>query len=207
MLVMKVSALVLTVAFLYTLGIMDFLTRILEGAPTKPAKLSEAFLKRLEEIHQKTNELDQYVSKYSYLVIGGNGFTGSYVCRELVMRNAAHVRVLSRSPPPEYRRVHNVEYVEGSVVSKEDLERAMEGIDIIYHLAAYTGSPTFGYRKPSERRRAFQINSGNKGFMVIGMKLVVGGAQNVVDVAKRKGNIKLVVFTSSNDVTFRIQGI
>lgn len=136
------------------------LRRLYRGTPVTPTPLSAEFLARLEEAHQSTAELDGAVSKYSYLVVGGNGFLGSYVCRELLLRKAAHVRVLSRSPPLPFRRLEGVEYMKGSVAELADVEKAMDGIDVVFHLAAYTGSPDFGYRKKEERERSVKINEG-----------------------------------------------
>ena len=58
------------------------------------------------------------------------------------------------------RRVEGVDYVKGSVEMFEDVERAMDGIDIVFHLAAYTGNPDFGFRKKKERERAIAVNEG-----------------------------------------------
>ncbi len=76
------------------------------------------------------------------LVTGGAGFIGSHTVDELVHRGY-RVRVLDSLDP----RVHptgrppyltgDIELVEGSVTDRDMLERALDGIDSVFHLAAY----------------------------------------------------------------------
>lgn len=82
------------------------------------------------------------------LVTGGAGFIGSRLCRRLV-EAGAHVRVLdSLSPqihgpdarPPEWLRQAGTEFIHGSVADRSVLEQALEGVDVVAHLAAETGT-------------------------------------------------------------------
>jgi dihydroflavonol-4-reductase len=66
------------------------------------------------------------------LVTGGSGFVG----RNLVMALAARgdrVRVLDLSAPRQ--SVSGVEYVEGSVADRAACDRALDGVETLYHMA------------------------------------------------------------------------
>lgn len=82
------------------------------------------------------------------LVTGGAGFIGSRLCQKLV-ETGAHVRVLdSLSPqihgagarPPEGLRSLGVEFMQGSVADRGVVEQALDGIEVVAHLAAETGT-------------------------------------------------------------------
>src|SRR5688500_15670839 len=76
------------------------------------------------------------------LVTGGAGFIGSHTADALVA--AGHqVRVLDNLSPNVHRpgdppRVpKGAEFVLGDVTNAADVRRALDGIDAVYHLAAY----------------------------------------------------------------------
>jgi dTDP-L-rhamnose 4-epimerase len=84
------------------------------------------------------------------LITGGAGFIGSRLALLLVDRGC-RVRVLDSLAPqihgpdplasPLFRSIEGkVEFVRGSVTSREDLTRALNGIDVVVHLAAETGT-------------------------------------------------------------------
>lgn len=76
------------------------------------------------------------------LVTGGAGFIGSHTVDRLVERGHA-VRILDSLEQPVHRagvpRYLNpeAEFVRGDVTRRADLEPALDGIDAVYHLAAY----------------------------------------------------------------------
>lgn len=77
------------------------------------------------------------------LVTGGAGFIGSHTIDLLLQRGYA-VRVLDALEPPVHRDRQKpdylpteVEFILGDVRSRADWERALEGVDAVYHLAAY----------------------------------------------------------------------
>jgi len=74
------------------------------------------------------------------LVLGGTGFIGKELLRQLI--GAGHrVRALVRSTagiPPELRASGLLECVVGDLGSSDDLKRAMEGADTVFHLARAT---------------------------------------------------------------------
>ena len=76
------------------------------------------------------------------LVTGGAGFIGSHTVDKLI-EQGHQVRILDclkkpvhlKGMPPWINK--EAEFVLGDVRSKDDLQKAMQGIDAIYHLAAY----------------------------------------------------------------------
>src|SRR5579884_2695531 len=76
------------------------------------------------------------------LVTGGAGFIGSHIV-DCHLQNAADVRVLdsleSRVHPggrPRYLS-GDVEFIQGSVLDRSLLKRALSGVDVVSHQAAY----------------------------------------------------------------------
>ncbi len=70
------------------------------------------------------------------LVTGGSGFIGKHLASALIARGR-QVRVLDLQPPP--RALPQVEYVCGSVLDRDLVDRAMDGVDEVYHLAGLPG--------------------------------------------------------------------
>ncbi|MFC2030219.1 SDR family NAD(P)-dependent oxidoreductase [Chloroflexota bacterium] len=80
------------------------------------------------------------------LVTGGAGFIGSFLVDALVDRGH-HVRVYDSLVPqvhgparslPEYLH-QDAEFINGDVRDRDALARALQGIDVVYHLAAAVG--------------------------------------------------------------------
>jgi hypothetical protein len=70
------------------------------------------------------------------LVTGGSGFIGKHLVSALIARGR-QVRVLDLQPPP--RALPQVQYVRGSVLDRDLVDRAMDGVDEVYHLAGLPG--------------------------------------------------------------------
>ena len=77
------------------------------------------------------------------LVTGGAGFIGSHTV-DLLLSRGYQVRVFDNLSPPVHRSgqlpdycAEQAEFIAGDVREKADWERALEGIDAVFHLAAY----------------------------------------------------------------------
>jgi nucleoside-diphosphate-sugar epimerase len=71
------------------------------------------------------------------LVTGGSGFIGKHLVSALIARGR-EVRVFDLQPPS--RALQQIEYVRGSVLDRDLMHRAMDGVDEVYHLAGLPGS-------------------------------------------------------------------
>ena len=74
------------------------------------------------------------------LILGGGGFLGSHLGDALV--NLGHaVRIFERpnlSPLGYKLPAHGIEWFEGDFANKEDIARAVQGCDVVYHLISTT---------------------------------------------------------------------
>ncbi len=124
------------------------------------------------------------------LVTGGTGTIGSHLVKKLLGYEAEVVRVFSRDEHKQYEmqqafdaqnggRDKRLRFLLGDVRDKERLYRAMEGIDIVFHLAALKHVPACEYN-PSEA-----------------VKTNVLGTQNVIDCAI-EANLSAVVYASTD---------
>jgi len=110
------------------------------------------------------------------LVTGAAGFLGSHVTRQLVARGA-DVRVLLR-PSSNNRAIADLplEYFTGDLRDAASLERALAGVQRVFHVAA-------DYRLWA--RRSQDIYDSN-----------VGGTKNLLEAAKRAG-VEQFIYTST----------
>src|SRR5882672_5280934 len=73
------------------------------------------------------------------LVTGATGLLGSHIVEQLRLRNRP-VRVLvRRGSDPGWLKTQGVEFAEGDLSDRPSLERACQGVKIIYHAAARVG--------------------------------------------------------------------
>jgi nucleoside-diphosphate-sugar epimerase len=112
------------------------------------------------------------------LVSGAGGFLGQYIVEQLVARGE-RVRALVRRPKAALQAL-GVECILGDVRSLEEVRRACQGIDTVFHTAAVAGiwGPWKHY---------YDTN--------------VVGTENVVATCHKAG-VRRLVFTSSPSVTF-----
>ena len=91
------------------------------------------------------------------LVTGGTGFVGRVLVERLARQ--ANVRVLGRRPMPRWRLNSHVEHVRADITDEGVIERAVEGVHTIYHLAAATAGPweTFQAATVGASRRLMEI--------------------------------------------------
>jgi dihydroflavonol-4-reductase len=113
------------------------------------------------------------------LVTGASGFIGGNLARELI-RQGYHVRALvRRNSNLKYLRGLNLELVEGDLLDRPSLERALNGCRALFHAAALY---TFWSAVPAD---IYRTN--------------VQGTANILSAA-RTGGIQRVVYTSSESV-------
>jgi UDP-glucose 4-epimerase len=73
----------------------------------------------------------------TYLVVGGNGFMGTHLVDRL-LESGHSVRIYGRSPN-RFRTVpRRAEYVEGELGNYGLIREAIEGMEVVYHLACTT---------------------------------------------------------------------
>ncbi|XP_015884142.1 uncharacterized protein LOC107419840 isoform X1 [Ziziphus jujuba] len=76
----------------------------------------------------------------TFVVSGGLGFVGWALCLELVRRGARSVKALdlrSTSPWSNDLHKHGVHCIQGDIVQKKDVERAVRGADCVFHIASF----------------------------------------------------------------------
>jgi dihydroflavonol-4-reductase len=109
------------------------------------------------------------------LVTGGSGFIGSAICR-LLLQQGYDVRILIRPTSPRTNICCGVEIVEGDIMDRLAVRRALAGVRFLFHVAAI-------YRLwTPEPRELTRVN--------------VEGAELVMREALRAG-IERIVYTSS----------
>ena len=119
-----------------------------------------------------------------YLVTGGAGFIGSNIVEELLKRNYS-VRVLDnfstgkRENLKEFQK--DIELIEGDIRSFHIVQKAVKGIDVIFHEAALPSVP----RSINDPITSNEVN--------------VVGTLNILDAAK-ENNVKRLVYASSSSV-------
>jgi dTDP-L-rhamnose 4-epimerase len=128
------------------------------------------------------------------LITGGAGFIGSNLALKLIQKGY-NVRVLDNLSPqihgdnpemtsPLFQSIRSkVEFVKGTVISKEDWRNAIEGQDAIIHLAAETGTGQSMY----EIERYCNVN--------------VNGTALLLDIlANNKHKVKKLIIASSRAI-------
>lgn len=109
-------------------------------------------------------------------VIGGSGFIGSNLCKELVKRNY-NVRVIDQKKP----KIDHLPFIQANIKDTDALRKSLEGIDGVFHLAALVGVDSC----LSDDNEVIQTN--------------LKGTENVLNVCLELG-IKKLLFTSSSEV-------
>jgi UDP-glucose 4-epimerase len=118
------------------------------------------------------------------LVTGGAGFIGSHIATRLV-EQGEQVRVLDNFANSARENldhiIKDIELVEGDLRSIEDVGRAVDGIELIYHEGALGSVP----RSIADPHTSFDVN--------------VMGTLNVLNAAREAG-VRRVVYASSSSV-------
>lgn len=128
--------------------------------------------------------MDMFKNK-KVLVIGGTGSIGQALVEKILLENPSVVRIYSRDEYKQFMLKErlgdkpNIRYLIGDVRDKERLDRAMNGVDIVFNLAALKHVPACEYN-PFEA-----------------VKTNVVGTQNVI-VCAMANKVKKVIYTSSD---------
>lgn len=119
------------------------------------------------------------------LIIGGTGTIGQALTKELLSYSPQVIRIFSRDEykqflmKQEYSEHKNMRFLLGDIRDKERLNRAMHGVDIVFHLAALKHVPACEYN-PFEA-----------------VKTNVIGTQNVIECAI-DNRVERVIYTSTD---------
>ncbi len=127
------------------------------------------------------------ISKFTFLVSGGAGFIGSNLVEYLLKYNAGKVKVLDNLATgfeqnlEPFKSAANFEFIKGDICTIEDCNKAMQGVDFVFHQAAL-GSVPRSIENP------IATNNAN-----------VNGFLNML-IAARDANVKRLVYASSSSV-------
>ncbi|MBX5483049.1 MAG: NAD-dependent epimerase/dehydratase family protein [Myxococcaceae bacterium] len=103
------------------------------------------------------------------LITGANGFVGAHLARRLAARKD-DVRCLVRRDRSNVLGIAGLEIVEGDVVDPASLRPALEGIDVVFHLA--------GIRRSPDREEFMRVNA--EGTRHVCEAMIATGARRLV---------------------------
>jgi len=117
-----------------------------------------------------------------YLVTGGAGFIGTNIVKQL-LADGHQVRIIDNysAGKREDRFQDGAEYIEGDIRNFSDVEKVMQGIDGVFHLAAVP-------RVPYSVEHPLETNENN-----------IDGTLNIL-VAARDAKVKRIIFSTSSSV-------
>lgn len=78
------------------------------------------------------------------LVTGGAGLIGSHIV-DLLLQKGYEVRVLDNLQPPTHLKgkpgwiPDEVEFIQGDMRTRQDIDRALQGVEVVFHQAAFGG--------------------------------------------------------------------
>ena len=116
--------------------------------------------------------------KTSVLVTGATGFLGEHLCKILVEEGHI-VRGLARSRSGVLEEL-GVEHVRGDVLSNDDLQRALDGVSAVFHLAGAVS------RDPDDAQRM--------------MRLHVDGTRKVLEQMSAFGVRRMILASTSGTI-------
>jgi UDP-glucose 4-epimerase len=120
----------------------------------------------------------------THLVTGGAGFIGSHIVTALVERGEK-VRVLDNLSTGRVSNLdhvrQNIEFIEGDLVNAEDVRRAVDRVEVVFHQAALASVPR-SVAEPLDTNAA-----------------CVTGTVNLLDAARKCG-VRRVVYAGSSSV-------
>ncbi|MGB1288029.1 MAG: polysaccharide biosynthesis protein [Aggregatilineales bacterium] len=97
---------------------------------------------------EQQSEIYRYLAGRRVLVTGGTGSVGTALVRQLLQQRVAEIKILSRNTDNHDKlralyadEAERLVFVQGSVESEETVNTAMQGVDIVYHVAAMKHIP------------------------------------------------------------------
>src|ERR1043166_7488860 len=101
------------------------------------------FLSRRERATSVPGDAMQAFDNASILVVGGAGFVGSNLVRELLTTSAKNILVVDNLLSAERFNVPmspKVQFIEGSITHDSVLHKLPASLDYVFHLATYHGN-------------------------------------------------------------------
>lgn len=127
-------------------------------------------------------DVDDEDSERKALVTGGSGCLGTEIVSQLVADGQYAVHSLDLCIPPEEGRISGVaSYIQADITNKNDLLKAFEGIDVVFHTVALL---PFSIRNTLHAMKRVNVE----------------GTRNVVEACEESG-VKRLIHTSSCSVT------
>ena len=121
------------------------------------------------------------------LILGGGGFLGSHLCEALLVQGYL-VRILDRPNLARFKpfqQHEKVEWIDGDFINRKDVDNAVSGCDIIYHLVSTT------LPRSSNENPAYDVETN------------VIGSLHLLE-AVRKYKAKKIIFVSSGGTVYGI---
>jgi len=121
------------------------------------------------------------------LILGGGGFLGSHLC-EALLAQGHDVRILDRPNLARFKPFQHhatVEWIDGDFVNLKDVDSAVSGCDIVYHLVSTT------LPRSSNENPVYDVETN-----------VIGTLHLLESV--RKHNVKKIIFVSSGGTVYGI---
>ena len=116
------------------------------------------------------------------LVTGGCGCLGREIASQLIAGSRYRVHSLDLHIPPRQEMIAGVaSYIQADITKSDDMRKALEGVEVVFHIAALT---------------PFSIKNTHKAMM----RVNVEGTRNVVNACIENG-VKRLIYTSSCVVT------
>ncbi|GJW79280.1 short-chain dehydrogenase/reductase family protein 42E member 1 [Tanacetum coccineum] len=123
----------------------------------------------------------------TFVVTGGLGFVGSSLCLELIRRGARLVRAFDfRSNSPFSHLLlnnNNLQLLKGDIVNRKDVDKALRGVDCVFHLASFGMSG----KEMLQYGRVDDVN--------------INGTCHVLEACHQNG-VKRLVYVSTSNVVF-----